>query len=186
MKTGRNVLRLFSHIFVLAIVLIMSVAFTFSWYNPLVKSTETGNSLKYTISGKINRISGCELETIKGSNVNGIISYSGDPVTGTQTDKIAEDHGVVYYRTLIYFPETEANKGDAIVSLYANSISSTNGDAYVGVFSPEKTYEKASGTPVCIADNIVVPSNGNATIYWYVSATKGSNVTVGDLFLAYN
>lgn len=177
MKRGSNIFRLFSHIFVIVLVLIMSVAFTFSWYAPKITES-TGNELDYKINGKTNKIEGCSIKTYGSTNDNGIIKYLDVELTDFKAT-IPSGGNSVYYRTVI----SNNNTGDALVSLYTNGV---KGDAFIGVYSPEKTYEKPSGTPFCIADNIVIPNAGSVTVYWYISGAEGATVEFEDLFVAYN
>lgn len=182
MKSGNKFFRLFSLVTIFALILIMAVASTFSWYAPTTV-TDKGNALYYNIEGKINRNSGCKFVTYKGDVVDGFLVYNEfTPLRGPQAVTISETDEVARYKTII----ANDDNGPALVSLYVNSISCTDGDAYIGIYQPEKTYIKAEGTPVCIEDNLIVPNNSSIEVYWYVGAKAGATVTFGDLFVSYN
>ncbi len=187
MKKGRTFYRLFSFVAIFTLILIMAVASTFSWYNPTVYPTSevinNGNALNYDIEGKINRISGLQFKTYEGTVVDGMLIYNDASfLRGPQSVTIRETDEVAYYKTIIM----NDDNGAAMVSLYVNSISCTDGDAYVGISKPEKTYVKSNEGAFCIEDNLIVPNNDFIEVYWYVGAKKGATITFGDLFIAYN
>lgn len=187
MKIGSNFLRLFSIMAILVLVLIIGVVSTFSWYNPTVYSSSDvpnkGNSLRYNIEGKINRISGCDFKTYSGKYIDGVLTYDENmALRGPQNVKITKENEVAYYKTVIKNDEN----GAAMISLFVNSITCDSGNAYVGIYSPEKTYVNSSGTPFCIEDNLIVPNGGTIEVCWYVGASAGATVTFGDLYIVYN
>lgn len=182
MKIGSKFIRLFSLLTIFTLIILMAVASTFSWYSP-TSVTDTGNALYYNIEGKINRNSGCKFLTYQGSKLDGLLIYNEfQPLRGPQSVLISSENDVAYYKTII----ANDNNGPAMISLYVNSISCTDGEAYVGISSPEKTYVKADGNLVCIEDNLVIPNEGTVEVYWYVGAKTGATVTFGDLLIEYN
>ena len=74
MKKSRSNLRVVSHIAVLALVLVIAVVATFSWYTRTVATAESGSILQYKQSGNISG-NGGKLESFVGTNNNGEKTY---------------------------------------------------------------------------------------------------------------
>lgn len=195
MKKGKSNLKVISHILVLALVLVIAVVATFSWYNRTQSAGETGYLLEYTQSGNVNGTGGT-IQTFAGTDNNGMITYADTEVSGTIS---TEPGAVSYFKTVI---TDESNSGDSMVSLYLEDFtySSKMGSAiHIGIIQPEKTYKKFTGTlsgsnyivdKICLEDNVPVANNGTVEVYWFVEidATYSGtgSVDLGTLHLVYN
>lgn len=205
MKRQLNITRLISYIAVFALVVIMAVGSTFSWYPRTTNSTdETVKSLNYSVSGKVNSTSVKTIITYAGDNDNGKITYT-DEASGAIT---ALPGKVNYFKTVIADkdPATDNinNAGDSIVSLYLKGLtlkSNMGGTIHVGIVTPEKTYTLYTGSTdaetgyivvptICIEDNVVISSGGSTEVEWFIqvdSSYEGSGtIELGGMYVMYN
>ena len=197
MKKSRSNLKVLSHIAVLALVLVIAVVATFSWYNRSTV-TETGYLLKYSQSGNVNG-SGGEIHTYAGTNNDGVVTYSTTEVSETSGGISTEPGSVNYFKTVI---TDESNTGESMVSLYLEGLSYTKSlgnSVKVGIIQPEKTYKKYTSTlsgnnynasRICLIDNVYVENNGTVEVYWFIEINKNltttGSINLGTLHLVYN
>lgn len=193
MKKSRSNFRVISHIAVLALVLVIAVVATFSWYNRST-ATQEGNLLQYSQSGNISG-NGGSLRTFVGTNDNGVITYETE-----NSGSISTEPGAVnYFKTVI---TDESNTGDSVISLYLEDMSFSNMNSStvkIGIIQPEKTYKKFTGTlsgsnyivdRICLIDNVYVQNQSTTEVYWFVEINKSysgtGSINLGTLHLVYN
>ena len=199
MKRQLNIFKVISCLAVLALVMIIAVGSTFSWYNRSISNTVQANDdLKYSVSGA--RINGCNATatTYTGTCNNGEFTFSDTAWDGT-SDITVPTNGVVFFKTNV----KNANTGKSVVSLYFEDFAYSNalGSAFhVGLISPEKTFKGESKTAttsdyefdwVCLEDNIVLNANESVDVYWYISfdgmsLTSDNTINPGKIHLDYN
>ena len=197
--------KLFSHILIFALVLLIAVGATFSWYNrPEPSSAGSGNLLTYNQTGNINGEGG-SIQTYAGTNDNGKITYSTEELS-VSADSISTEPGALnYFKTVI---TNGASSGDSMVSVYLENFrySSSLGDSvHIGIIQPEKTYKKYSAVlsgseykadSICLEDNIPLKGynaeagTGTVEIYWFVevdkNVTESGSIQLGTMHLVYN
>ncbi|MEE1318160.1 MAG: hypothetical protein UHD05_01485 [Ruminococcus sp.] len=196
--------KLFSHILILALVLIIAVGATFSWYNRTVTSSAgSGDLLTYEQTGNINGEGGT-IKTYAGTSDNGKITYSSEELS-TASDTIStEPNAVNYFKTVITnVGDNDEALEDSIVSVYLEdfSYSSSLGKSsvHIGIIQPEKTYKEYNATlsgsdymvdNICLEDNIPLAKGGTTEIYWFVEIDKNvatsGDVKLGTMHLVYN
>lgn len=198
MKKHSNA-KLFSHILILSLVLLIAVGATFSWYNRSVTpSAGSGDLLTYNQTGNINGEGGT-IKTYAGTSDNGKITYSSDELSTASGTVSTEPGALNYFKTVITNGETS---GDSMVSVYLEnfSYSSSLGDSvHIGIIQPEKTYKqfdaKLSGSvykvsSVCLEDNIPLKKGGTTEIYWFIEIDSDVNdagsITLDTMHLVYN
>lgn len=196
MKKSRSNLRVVSHIAVLALVLVIAVVATFSWYNRSASSFESGSTLKYTQTGNVSGKSG-DIQTYVGVDDNGIITYETALTDGMSVT--TEPGAVNYFKTVI---TDSSNTGDSMISLYLEDFacSTSMGNAiHIGLVEPEKTYKAFTGTAngsnyvidqLCLIDNVFIKNNGTVEVFWFIEIDKNytgtGSINLGTLHLVYN
>lgn len=198
-KKSERKSKMFSHISIMAIALIMAVTVTFSWLpRSSQKSLGTGNMLQYSQSGNING-SGGEVHTYAGTSDNGVITYAATELA--ESDSItAEPGGTRYFKTVIK-DSSDGNKTN-VVSVYLENLkySTDMGDSLkIGLTDPEKTYVSylatASGSynvidSLCLEDNIIIEAKGEKTIYWFIALDSdysgNGSIILDKMHLVYN
>ncbi len=185
--------KIISHIVVLAMVVMLAVTATFSWYNRVPNEDfPTGGLLKYERSGNING-SGGTIATYVGTETNGKITYADTKVTGT----ISTEPGAInYFKTVI----TDNSTGDSLISLYLENFKTTlSSDVKVGMLKPEKTYIPltnkgiSSGyftfNKICLIDNVPIKKDTTTEVCWFVEIsttnTTSGSIDLGTLHLVY-
>ena len=196
-KQGKN-LKLFSHILILSLVVIIAVAATFSWYNRSVPSGGEGNLLKYSQSGKVNG-NGCSIKTYAGTDDKGKVTYSAVELNESSGALKTKPGAVNYFKTEI----TSTVDGTVSVFLENFSYDKTlgNGNVKIGIIQPEKTYKSFTTTSsssgdsyiasnICLEDNLMITSGNTIEIYWFVqvgsSTANEGNITLGTMHIVYN
>lgn len=193
MKKNNHNFKLVSHIAVLAMVVMLAVTATFSWYNRSAsKSTSTGGVLNYERSGNINGAGGT-LKTYIGTVTNGKITYTDNEAVGNIS---AEPGTINYFKTVI----TDNSSGDSLVSLYLENFKTTlSNDVKIGIFKPEKTYKPLvlqgisenfyNFKKISLIDNVPIKKGTTTEIYWFVeistTATTAGSINLGTLHLVY-
>ncbi len=196
MKKNKNNYKLISHIAVLAMVVMLAVTSTFSWYSRTTNndSSPTAGVLKYERSGNINGEGGT-LQTYVGTkNSNGQITYD-NKLTGN----ISTEPGAVnYFKTVI----TDKSSGDSLVSLYLKNLMCTKSlgnKIKIGILQPEKTYKEITAdveSPnICtfkdipLIDNVQIKMGTTIEIFWFIeiqeSALYAGSISLGTLHLIY-
>lgn len=202
-KQGKN-LKLFSHILILSLVVIIAVAATFSWYNRSVPSGGEGNLLKYSQSGKVNG-NGCSIKTYAGTNDKGKVTYSDTELTASSEALTTAPGAINYFKTVIKSEVTGSDAAEGTVSVYLENFSYDktlgNGNVKIGIIQPEKTYKSFTTTSsssgdsyiasnICLEDNLMITSGNTIEIYWFVqvgsSTVNEGNITLGTMHLVYN
>lgn len=191
--------KLFSHLLIFVLVLIIAVGATFSWYNrSVVSKAGTGNLLTYEQTGSVNGEGG-SIQTYAGTNDNGKITYSTEELS-VSSDAVSTEPGALnYFKTVITNGESS---GDSIVSVYLENFSYSNSlgeSVYIGILQPEKTYKNYSATlsdseykvnSICLEDNIPISKSGTVEIYWFVEVgkdvTQNGSIQLGTMHLVYN
>lgn len=198
-KKSERKSKMFSHISIMAIALIMAVTVTFSW---LPRSSQgslgNGNMLQYHQSGNVNG-SGGVVHTYAGTNENGIITYSDTELAASDSITV-EPGGTRYFKTVI----TDQSYGRAknVVSVYLENLkysSDMGGSLKVGLTAPEKTYisytASTSGTykvidSLCLEDNIIIDAEGTKEIYWFFAIDSNysgnGSIILDKMHLVYN
>lgn len=199
MKKGTANARMFSHILILLLCVIIAVVATFSWYSrSTTQSLGTAGELTYSQSGNITG-NGCIAQTFAGTYSEGDISYSSTPVA--DTDSITSEPGACnYFKTVI--TDQNSNAPKSVLSVYLENFtysSSMGSTIHIGLLQPEKTYKQFTSTTsgsnkviesLCLEDNIVITSGGTVTVYWFVqidsSYTGSGSIGLGNLHIVYN
>lgn len=198
MKKHSNA-KLFSHILILALVLLIAVGATFSWYNRTVTSSAgSGDLLTYNQTGNVSGEGGT-IKTYAGTSDNGKITYSTEELSTASGTVSTEPGALNYFKTVITNGETS---GDSMVSVYLEnfSYSSSLGDSvHIGIIQPEKTYKQFDATlsgsnynisSVCLEDNIPLKKGGSTEVYWFVEidsdVTTSGSIQLDTMHLVYN
>ena len=192
MKKPGYSFKLFSHIAVLSLTVLIAVAATFSWYpRTIINYNESGNVLSYTNSGHING-SGATIQTFAGTNNRGVITYD----SSATATLVAEPDSTLYFKTVI--TDQSTNTHSSMVSLYLQKISFTQNMRdyiHIGITSPEKTYrlletEDSRNYSATLEDNLSLPAGGTKEVYWFVyvdsDLTSAGELNLGTLNLVYN
>ncbi len=191
-------LRYFSHILILTLVLVIAVGATFSWYNrTVITSAGEGNKFTYIQNGNVNGVGG-SITTYKGTNVDGVVTYSNDPLTSTG-GLTTEPGALNYFKTVI---TDESTEGDSMISVYLENFTyskSMGNSIHIGISEPEKTYKKYTSTlsgsnyvakSICLEDNVFVKKGGTVEIYWFVEIdanySGNGSLSLGTMHLVYN
>lgn len=189
-----NKLSFISHILILALVLVIAVGATFSWYSRTGSSAGVGRLFEYTQSGNVNGKGGT-LATYVGTNNNGVITYSTEELTKTGASVTTEPGSLNYFKTVI---TDEGSEGDSMVSVYLEDFTFSSGmgnSIRIGLTQPEKTYKQFSSTSttidsVCLEDNIFIKEGGTVEIYWFIeidsSYTGNGTINLGTIHLVYS
>ncbi len=200
MKKSKGSFKLFSHILILVLCVLIAVVATFSWYGRSTASAGMGNELRYTQTGKISGKGG-EPQTFIGTDENndGIIEYT--PISDLNSAlSITEPGAVHYFRTVI--TDSSTSTGDSMLSVYLEnfSYSQAMGSAVkIGLTQPEKTYKSFTTTPsggkytigsLELEDNIKLEQGGTVTIDWFIEVASSyagnGSITLGTMHIVYN
>lgn len=202
MKKQGKKMKLFSHILILSLVVIIAVAATFSWYNRSVQSYGEGNLLKYSQSGNVNG-KGCTIKTYAGTNDKGKVTYGDTELTASSEALTTAPGAINYFKTVITSEVTDPDAAEGTVSVYLENFSYAqtlgSGNVNIGIIQPEKTYKSFSTTQsgssyiasnICLEDNLLITKGSTKEIYWFVevgsSTVKEGNITLGTMHLVYN
>lgn len=189
--------KMFSHILILFMCVIIAVVATFSWYSrSSIESLGTAGALSYSQSGNITG-NGCTAQTFAGTYADGDVSYSSTELSGSIT---SEPGSLSYFKTVITDQNSTAPK--SVLSLYLENFtysSSMGSSIHIGLTQPEKTYKQFTSTltdgsyvieSLCLEDNIVITSGGEVTVYWFVqidnSYSGDGSINLGNLHIVYN
>lgn len=197
MKKEKGNLRLMSLLAILALVLLMAVASTFSWYNRTQSADAEARILDYKQTGKVNSVGSAEVATFEGTLDNGIVSYS-DTALASDAAVTAKSGQVNYFKTVI----TDTANSSSLVSLYLNNITCTSdmgSSLHIGIVEPEKTYKQFTGTvtgesfivdTLCVEDDLILESGSTVEVYWFVEIdadyTSEGTINLGTQYLVYN
>lgn len=179
MKKNNSLIKAIAVTGIVALLVSLSVVTAFSWYNRTQNADDTDiRLLNYVQTGTVNNTGG-SIETFKGTNDKGVITYDETAVTGD----ITLQSGVNYLKTTI----TAENNGKMVTSLYLKDVSSS---INVGIFTPEKTYKAyitAGETMlVCVEDNLIIESGGSIEVIWFIECAEEFTFNPDNLYLVYN